>query len=466
MPESRFLLTSSQHRQVAKRHETITKPSPPPPPPHAGKMHAAGMPKMYDPGLATTLACKSSITYLNGSAGILRYRGYPIESLIEADVKFDEVAYLLLYERLPTRTEIQNFRASLGRARVPDHIVRLIQSFPTSAHPMTVLMSAVSALTASFPQLNPAVAGNDVYKRPANRKMVVHTVLGLMPILASMILHHMQGLPIDDPETYNSYSSSKPYTQRYFEMAFPALSKSPAKAQELIRALDTLLVLHADHEQNCSTSAVRHLSSSGVDVFSSLASGVAALYGPLHGGACEAVIRMLKRIGDVRNVDAFIARVKNRDELLMGFGHRVYRTYDPRAKVVRSLVRRVLQVADKAQDNQLIKIATALEQRALNDDFFVSRKLYPNIDFYSGIIYTCILDGPRDDPTYFGMFFSLGRIAGWLAHWLEFLDDKDRRIVRPYQWFTGPIGPLKVPSFDEREGDAISEGSYQSYSKL
>lgn len=429
-------------------------------PVRSSNLHKAGVPKLYDPGLATTLAYKSSITFLNGSAGILRYRGYPIEDLATSTT-FDEVAYLLLFKYLPTRHQLEDFCASLSNnATIPSHIISIVKAFPTSAHPMTILVTALASLTAAYPDLNPAINGQSVYSSTKARIKVIHIVMGIMPSLAALILHHTSGTTYQN----NFRKQQKPlsYTERFFQQAFTTqLRGMTSKTRSvLIHALDTLLVLHADHEQNCSTSAVRHLSSSGVDVFSSLSSGTAALYGPLHGGACEAVIHMLTRIGHSKNVPEFLEKVKNRQELLMGFGHRVYKTYDPRAKIVRRLLKQVLESDSNSTQDPLIEVATSLEKAALNDTYFVERKLYPNIDFYSGIIYKTL----RVDPSFFGMFFAIGRCAGWLAHWQEFLDDNDRRIARPHQWFTGEVGPLKVPNIGEREQKQKSENADDWYS--
>lgn len=413
--------------------------------PKAAALHAAGIPKLYDPGLANTVAYLSSITFLDGPSGILRYRGYPIEALASS-VEFDEVAYLLLYKSLPSLRQLQAFRVFLADpkvARLPEHVSAVVRAFPISAHPMTILVSALASFTAAHPHLNPAIAGQAVYRSTSNRAEAVSCVLGALPTLAATILQHTsgEGNGLQRSNVKSTQCSEAPsYTKRFFQLA------KPDTPTVLIDALDTLLILHADHEQNCSTAAVRHLTSSGVDVFSALSSGVAALYGPLHGGACEAVVHMLERIGSPNEVINFLQRVKDRKELLMGFGHRVYKTYDPRARIVRKLVQSVLEhVGDSA--DPLIRVATTLERAALDDEYFVSRKLYPNVDFYSGIIYKAM----GINPSFFGMFFALGRCAGWLAHWMEYLDDPDRRIARPHQCFTGILGPLKVPSIEERK---------------
>lgn len=458
VPASRYTSNADPHRPTQLTSEpragskAVAKK-----PPLASALHAAGVPKLYDPGFATTLACTSSITYLDGSAGILRYRGYPIEQLATT-ASFDEVAYLLLYKRLPTRPQLDEFRRSLAAKEVstlPPTVGKVIYAFPTDTHPMTILVSALAALAAEHPELNPSVVTGDVYDRSSVRTNVVHTVLGLFPTLAGAILHHTSGISLRQSsasptlsvgKAYDTSSAPPSYTRRFLDTLNPSLHP------QLVSALDTLLILHADHEQNCSTSAVRHLSSSGVDVFSSLSAGAAALYGPLHGGACEAVVRMLSRIGSPEKASSFLDGVKAKKERLMGFGHRVYKTYDPRARIVRKLAQNAVDRAG-AKSDPLIEVAYALERTALSDDYFVSRKLYPNVDFYSGIIYRAM----GIEPPFFTVIFALGRMAGWLAHWIEFLDDPDRRIARPHQHYTGPLGPLPVPSIDSREPDEDGE---------
>lgn len=422
----------------SKRHQKVIQVAPEAP--RASTLHAAGVPKLYDPGYASTISCISSITLLDGPSGILRYRGYPIESLATL-TSFDEVAYLILYDGLPSRRQLGTFRRTLAChdfASLPSCVSGVLRAFPSHAHPMTILVSCLSALTADIPKLNPSLAGSSVYKTRAARSDAVMSTLAIMPTLAAAIFHHTTDNPLPANTVCSSSSEPLSYTERFFKLALPNASPT------FIEALDTILILHADHEQNCSTSAVRHLSSSGVDVFSCLSAGAAALYGPLHGGACEAVVHMLERIGREENVTDFLERVKEKKELLMGFGHRVYKTYDPRARIVHRLAHNVLQHVGSS--DPMIRVATALEKAALTDSYFVSRKLYPNVDFYSGIIYKAM--GMK--PSFFTVLFALGRCVGWLAHWLEYLDDPDRRIARPHQRYTGVIGPLIVPSLDER----------------
>lgn len=428
---------------------TPSGPAPPPP-------GTAAKQKPYDPGYANTRAYKSAITLSNGQTGTLRYRGFPIEQLAVSS-SFDEVAYLLLYKQLPNREALDRFRSTLARPDrviLPDTVTAVIRAFPRDAHPMTILVAALSAFTAANPKLNPSVAGSSVYDDGRARADVVLTVLSGMPVLAVAILHHT--LPISVGAGSDAAASAQKaqvasdaamatsapsYVRRFLRAGFGG-----GVAPVLERAIDTLFLLHADHELNCSTAAVRHLASSGVDAFSAMAAGAAALYGPLHGGACEAVVHMLGRIATPDAVPAFLEGVKKREERLMGFGHRIYKTYDPRAKVVRGLAHAVLRELG-AESDDLIRVATALERAALADRYFTERKLYPNVDFYSGIIYKAM----GLEPPFFTVMFAMGRCVGWLAHWLEFLDDKDKRIVRPHQWYVGDVGPMEVPLLDERK---------------
>lgn len=302
---------------------------------------------------------------------------------------------------------------------------------------MSILIAAVAALGATNPQLNPSLAGSAVYNSPQNREQALTKVIATIPAICAAIYRHRAALvPAFLPAP--SQPSQMTYAQYFFALlggkVHPVFS----------RALDLLLLLHADHEQNCSTATVRQLSSSGVDVFSALSGGVAALYGPLHGGATEAVLKMLQRIERVDNVPAFLQRVKQKKERLMGFGHRVYRNYDPRARIIRDVAYQVFEQVGAQEP--LIQVAAELEKQALADDFFVDRKLFPNVDFYSGLIYKAM----GFPPEYFPVLFALARCSGWMAHWLEFLDDPDRRIARPHQIYVGEKGPLPVPKLHER----------------
>ena len=434
-------------------------PEPPPPHPNllinnrplripagplrSATLHAAGLPKLYDPGYATTAAYTSSITYIDGNRGILRHRGYDISDLA-LNTTFHQVAHLLLFSALPSANQLTAFRHTLAKPRLHPDVMAVITSFDRSAHPMAILIAALSALGAVEKPLNPAIEGASVYSSLASRKDAITKALGLFPVICAGIFRHRQGLhpPFLPPLQEPHYT----YAERFLLLATGEMPRP-----ELAAALDMLLLIHADHEQNCSTATVRQLSSSGVDVFSSLCGGVAALYGPLHGGASEAVLRMLQRIGSPHRVHAFLEKVKKREERLMGFGHRVYKNFDPRARIIQDIAYRVFKITGK---DPLIDVATALEKAALADEYFVKRKLYPNVDFYSGVIYKAL----GFSPEFYPVFFALGRCAGWLAHWCEFLDDPDRRIARPHQRFVGEIGPLKVPPLEDRDDGGKKNG--------
>jgi citrate synthase len=399
---------------------------------------AAGV-TVYDPGFAHTQASTSAITYLDGDAGILRYRGYDIAALASSDApsSFPETAYLLLYGELPNSAQLAAFDAALARHAVPPApALAVISAMPRNAHPMSLLSAALTASSAAHPALNPSLTSSSVYTdSPAAREAAIFAVLAPFPAIAAAIYRHTAALsPLFVPVPAPSLASSShpmSFSARFMYMLNGGPPPDPESAAVIARALETLLVLHADHELNCSTAALRQLSSSGVDVFTCVSAAVGALYGPLHGGATEAVLKMLARIGSVAAIPDFLARVKDRKERLMGFGHRVYKSYDPRAKIVSTLAHAVFSAVGKVEP--LIDVATALERAALSDDYFVSRNLYPNIDFYTGVIYKAV-GFPAE---FFPVLFAVGRSAGWMAHWLEFLDDPDRRIARPQQRYVG-----------------------------
>lgn len=405
---------------------------------------AAGLPRPYDPGYANTAAFTSRITYIDGSRGLLRHRGYPISSLA-SKCNFLEVAHLLIFGALPTTTQLSTFQAALftnPSSKVHGDVQAVIQALPRGGHPMSALMAAFSAISAVSPQYNPAIVGSRVYDKLSVREAVICKVLAHMPAIAAGVYRHSQGL-------YPLFLDLPHDPGMNFAERFLRLVNGTTPHPKIVQALETLLIIHADHEQNCSTATVRQLTSSGVDAFSAVVGGIAALYGPLHGGASEGVLRMLQRIGDKKNVPAFLERVKRREERLTGFGHRVYKNYDPRATIIRKLLQNVFQVVGKV--DPLIEIATTLEQAALKDAYFVDRKLYPNVDFYSGILYKTI----GFEAEFYPVLFALGRCAGWMAHWHEFLDDPDRRIARPHQRFVGELGPKDVPHISERDADKV-----------
>jgi citrate synthase len=378
----------------------------------------------YDPAFLNTAACRSAITYIDGDAGILRYRGYPIEELAET-AKFLEVAYLLLQGELPTSEQLTSWEQDVRvHTYVHENVKEFLQGFRYDAHPMGMLLGAVSALSTFYPDAKEI-------SDPENRYLQRTRLIAKLPTIAAYIFRHSRGLPYVLPR------NDLDYIGNYVNMTFE-IGGQHKPNPVLQRALETLLILHADHEQNCSTNAVRGVGSSHVDPFSAVSAGIAALYGPLHGGANEAVLRMLDEIGDKKNVPAFIEGVKDGHGRLMGFGHRVYKNYDPRAKLIKQIADAVF---GETGLNPKLEIALELEKIALEDEYFVSRKLYPNVDFYSGLIYQA-MGYPTD---YFTVLFALGRLPGWIAQWEEMLGDKEQKIARPRQVYVGPDVRQFVP---------------------
>ena len=372
---------------------------------------------VYDPGFTNTASTRSAVTYIDGEKGILEYRGYPIEQLAESST-FLEVAYLLIHGELPTKEQHDQWVHDITfHTFVHENLKSLMQGFRYDAHPMGMLLSSVGALSTFYPEAR-AIHDPDV-----RREQIVR-MIAKMPTLGAWSFRHAQGKPYVYPDNELSYTEN--FLSMLFKMSEPKYDPDP----RLAKALDVLLILHADHEQNCSTNAVRSVGSSQVDPYSAVSAGIAALYGPLHGGANEAVLRMLKRIGSKDKIPEFIEGVKNGDEKLMGFGHRVYKNYDPRAKIIKKACDDVFEVTGV---NPLLEIAQELEKIALEDDYFVSRKLYPNVDFYSGLIYEAL----QFPPEMFTVLFAIGRTPGWLAQWLELVDDKEQKIARPKQIYTG-----------------------------
>ncbi len=372
----------------------------------------------YDPSFGNTASCRSSITYIDGEAGILQHRGIPIEQLCEQS-SFLEVSFLLIYGELPTQPQLDRWTHDITHHTfVHENIKEFMEGFRYDAHPMGMLLAGVGALSTFYPHAKDLEDHEERY-------MAAVRLLAKMPTLAAFSYRHNRGLPYNYPD--NDLSFSENFLQMMFKMTELKYKPDP----RLAKALDVLFILHADHEQNCSTSAVRSVGSSEVDPYSAVAAGVAALYGPLHGGANEAVLRMLRRIEKVENIPDFLKGVKDREEKLMGFGHRVYKNYDPRARIIRKYVDDVLEAT---QYNPLVEIATELEKQALDDEFFTERKLYPNVDFFSGLIYEA-LEIPNE---MFTTIFAIPRTAGWVAQWLEMIDDPERKISRPRQIYTGP----------------------------
>ena len=380
----------------------------------------------YDPAFMNTAACRSAITYIDGDRGILRYRGYPIEQLAER-ASFLEVAYLLMGGELPTRQQLDSWTETVkSHTYVHTNITKFLEGFRYNAHPMGMLLGVVGALSTFYPD------AKNTYDS-ANRQLQRIRLLAKAPTIAAFAFRHSRGLPFVFPD------NDLDYIANFVNMTFSIGGRhKPNKV--LQHALEILLILHADHEQNCSTSAVRAVGSSHVDPFSAVSAGIAALYGPLHGGANEAVLTMLDEIGDKKNIPTFIKEVKGGGGRLMGFGHRVYKSYDPRAKLIKKVAD---DVFGQTGLNPKLEIALELERIALEDEYFIKRKLYPNVDFYSGLIYQA-MGYPTD---YFTVLFALGRMPGWLAQWEEMLLDKDQKIARPRQIYTGkgerPFVPIE-----------------------
>ena len=371
----------------------------------------------YDPGFLNTASCKSRITFIDGDKGILRYRGYPIEQLAEKS-SFLETSYLLIKGELPDKERLAVWSYNIHHHTMTHaNIVKFMDGFRYDAHPMGILVGTVGALSTFYSD------AKDI-NNEESRKLQVHRLIGKIPTLAAMSFRHSLGFPYVLPDNELSYSGN--FLSMMFKMTELRYQPNPV----FEHALDVLFILHADHEQNCSTNAVRAVGSSGVDPYTAIAAGCAALYGPLHGGANEAVIHMLLKIGSVANVPAFIQSVKDGEGRLMGFGHRVYKNYDPRAKIIKKIA---FQVFEETGRSPLLDIALELERIALEDEYFISRKLYPNVDFYSGLIYQA-MGFPLD---MFPVLFAIGRIPGWLAQWIEHVKDKEQKIARPRQVYLG-----------------------------
>ncbi|HEV3060599.1 MAG TPA: citrate synthase [Vicinamibacterales bacterium] len=373
----------------------------------------------YDPAFMNTANCRSAITYIDGDKGVLLYRGYPIEQLAE-DSNYLETAYLILFGDLPTEAQLQSWTREITlHTMLHENIKKFMEGFRYDAHPMGIFISTVGALST----LNPDA--KNIFD-PASRRLQTRRLIAKVPGIAAYAFRHSIGRPYNYPDNDLSFTGN--FLNMLFKMTELKYQPNPV----LERALDVLFILHADHEQNCSTSAMRNIGSSHVDPYCALAGAAAALYGPLHGGANEAVLRMLNEIGSVKRVPEFIKKVKSGEgkDRLMGFGHRVYKSYDPRAKVIKRIADLVFTVTGK---NPLLEIALELERIALEDDYFVSRKLYPNVDFYSGLIYQA-MGFPVE---MFPVLFAIPRTAGWIAQWDEMLQDPEQKIARPRQIYTG-----------------------------
>ncbi|HEY8081929.1 MAG TPA: citrate synthase [Solirubrobacterales bacterium] len=389
----------------------------------------------YDPAFTNTAACRSAVTYIDGEAGILEHRGYSIEELCERS-SFLEVAYLLIFGELPTGPQLDRWTFDIvHHTFVHEDLKQFFEGFRYDAHPMGMLLAGVGALSTFYPDAKQI-------EDPEERYMAAVRLIAKVPTLAAFSYRHNRGLPYVYPDNDLDFAGN------FLSMMFKKTEAKYEPDPRLARALEVLFILHADHEQNCSTSAVRGVGSSDVDPYSAVAAGVAALYGPLHGGANEAVLRMLRRIESVDNIPAFLEKVKEREEKLMGFGHRVYKNYDPRARIIQQHMDEVFEATEY---NALVEIARELEKRALDDEYFTSRKLYPNVDFYSGIIYEAL-----EIPTeMFTVIFAIPRTAGWVAQWMEMNDDPEQKIARPRQIYTGDRGRDYVPVADRKGPEKI-----------
>jgi citrate synthase len=372
---------------------------------------------VYDPGFVNTASCRSSVTFIDGEKGILEYRGYPIEQLAEKST-YLEVAYLLIHGELPTKDQYDTWVHEITyHTFVHENVRRFMEGFRYDAHPMGMLLASVGALSTFYPESRNISDGD-------NRHMQIVRLIAKMPTLGAWAFRHAQGKPYIYPDNDLGYAAN------FLAMLFKMSEQKFNADERLVRALEVLFILHADHEQNASTNAVRAVGSTQVDPYSAITSGIGALYGPLHGGANEAVLRMLRRIGTVDKVPEFIEGVKNGKERLMGFGHRVYKNYDPRARIIKKAADDVFEVTGV---NPLLQIALELEKIALEDEYFVQRKLYPNVDFYSGLIYEAL----QFPPEMFTVLFAIPRTSGWLAQWLELVQDPEQKIARPKQIYTG-----------------------------
>jgi citrate synthase len=372
----------------------------------------------FDPGLLNTASTHSAITFLDGEKGILRYRGYPIEQLA-AHSTYMETAYLLIFGQLPTADQLATWKAEItNHTLLHTNIQKLIESFRHSAHPMSVFISAVSSLSTLYPEARHT-------EDPENRLLQAKRIIAKVATIGAFTYRLNQGWPMNYPD------DDLDYIGNYLRMMFRMTEHEYVPNPTLAKALNVLFILHADHEQNCSTSAMRIIGSSQADPYSSLAGAAAALYGPLHGGANEAVLSMLEEIAHPRNIPAFIEKVKRNEARLMGFGHRVYKNFDPRGKIIKALAHEVFEVTGASP---LLDVALKLEEIALKDEYFISRKLYPNVDFYSGLIYQAM----KLPTNIFTVMFAIPRTCGWVAQWMEMMTDPEFKLIRPRQIYTGP----------------------------
>ncbi len=379
----------------------------------------------YDPAFMNTASCKSTVTFIDGDKGILRYRGYPIEQLAEKST-YLEVTYLLLYGNLPTKEQLTAWEDSIKlHTYIHENVKKLMEGFRYDAHPMGMFISTVAALSTFYPE------ANKIFDQDIRQKQILR-LIGKVPTIAAFSYRHIKGMPYVYPNNNDSF------IRNFLNMMYSIGTHNFEIPPVFEKALNILFILHADHEQNCSTSAMRSVGSSHVDPYSATAAAAAALYGPLHGGANEAVLRMLDHIGNIKEVPAFIEKVKNGDGRLMGFGHRVYKNFDPRATVIKNLANEVFKVTGV---DPKLEIALELERIALSDEYFIKRKLYPNVDFYSGLIYKA-MGFPME---FFPVLFAIPRTSGWITHWQEMLLDEDQKIARPRQIYLGHDARDYVP---------------------
>uniref|UniRef100_A0A7S1TGL8 Citrate synthase n=1 Tax=Compsopogon caeruleus TaxID=31354 RepID=A0A7S1TGL8_9RHOD len=411
----------------------------------------------YDPGFTNTASARSRVTFIDGDAGVLEYRGYAVEELAEHS-SFLEVAYLLIHGELPTKEEFGIWSQQvMSHTFVHEDLIQYLHAFRYDAHPMAMFVAALSAMSTHHPEANPILTRRDVYDDLTIRNKQIYRVLGKFPTVAACSYRHRIGRRYNYPDTSRGLSYTENFLYMMDAMGEPDYRPHP----ELVKALDVLFIIHADHELNCSTSAVRHLASTRLDLYTAMAGGASALFGGLHGGASEAVVRQLEYIEHVDRIDQFLDDVKAKKRLLMGFGHRIYRNYDPRAKILKKYADRIMQVVGH---DPLLEVAKELEQRALSDDYFTARKLYPNVDFYSGLIYRC-MGFPLE---MYSVLFALPRAAGWLAHYFEAMDDEDRseldsgatHLIRPRQLYIGAEpGKPYVTAADRNLGHNATEGN-------
>ena len=392
----------------------------------------------YDPAFMNTASCKSNITYIDGDRGVLEYRGYPIEQLAEQS-SYLEVAYLLLYGELPTAEELKQWTWDITHHTfINENIRKVLDGFHHSAHPMGMFEAMVAALSTFYPE-------SKNIRDEACRRKQIHRLIAKVPTIAAFAYRHRVGLPISYPDNDLSYEGN------FLNMMFKTTELKYQPNKVLEKALSVLFILHADHEQNCSTNTMRSIGSAETDPYSALAGAAAALYGPLHGGANEAVLRMLNEIGSIEHVPEYVKRVKAGEFRLMGFGHRVYKNYDPRARIIKQIA---YEVFEETGRDPLLDLALELERIALEDEYFVKRRLYPNVDFYSGIIYRA-MKFPVD---MFPVLFAIPRTSGWLAQWVELLDDPEQKIARPRQIYLGKRTRDYVP-MEKRDGAAAGQAA-------